>query len=202
MGMSQPATGYTRAVVLMLDRSILWLTRHWCACVNAFAGLYMGLPLLAPILLAWHLTAPASWIYFVYQYFCHQLPERSFFIFGHQMAYCERDTAIYTGAFVLGLLYAKTRRRWTALPWWGFALFLLPVFVDGSVQLVSTYQSTWSLRILTGSIGVLGTVWFLYPRFDTAMERVGQAAEMQLQRATLREQALASLPKRSGNRVL
>ena len=55
--MSNPVSGRTRAVVLALDRSILWLSRHWCACVNAFAGLYMGLPLLAPVLLALHVNA-------------------------------------------------------------------------------------------------------------------------------------------------
>jgi uncharacterized membrane protein len=194
--MSNPAPGRTRSVVSALDHSIYWLSRHWCACVNAFAGLYMGLPLMAPILLALHLTAPAGWIYWLYQYFCHQLPERSFFIFGQQMAYCERDTAIYTGAFLLGLAYAVTRRRWRALSWWGFALLALPVIVDGSLQLVTSYESTWVLRVVTGSLATLGAVWFLYPRFDVAMDRVGLAAEMQLRRAMLKEEAIASLLKR------
>jgi uncharacterized membrane protein len=194
--MNKPIAERTRAAVLALDRSILWLTRHWCACVNVFAGLYMGLPLLAPILLALHLTAPGGWIFWGYQYFCHQLPERSFFIFGQQMAYCERDTAIYTGAFLLGLLYAVTRRRWRALPWWGFALLALPVIVDGSLQLVTAYESTWVLRVVTGTLATLGAVWFLYPRFDTAMGRLGQAAEMQLQRAALKDQAMATLSNR------
>ena len=194
--MSNPVSGRTRAVVLALDRGILWLSRHWCACVNAFAGLYMGLPLLAPILLALHVTQPAAWIFSLYQYFCHQLPERSYFIFGRQMAYCERDTAIYAGAFLLGLLYAATRWRWRPLPWWGFALLAVPIFVDGSLQLVAPYESTWLLRTATGFLATLGAVGFLYPRFDVAMERVGRLAGLQLERAALRDEALASLPKR------
>ncbi len=194
--MNDPMIGRRRPAVLALDRNILWLSRHWCACVNSFAGLYMGLPLIAPILMALRLAAPAGWIYSLYQYFCHQLPERSFFIFGQQMAYCERDTAIYTGAFVLGLIYAVTRRRWRALPWWGFFLLALPIILDGSLQLATPYESTWALRTVTGLLATLGAVWFLYPRFDAAMDRVALAAELQIRRSALRDEALAALSKR------
>jgi uncharacterized membrane protein len=50
-------------------------------------GLYAGLPLLAPIFMKLGWTGPAKAIYLVYSALCHQLPERSFFLFGHQFTY-------------------------------------------------------------------------------------------------------------------
>ena len=48
---------------------------------------------------------------------CHQLPERSFFVGGHQLPLCARDTGTYLGAMAtLAVLLAGKRRRRTGLP--------------------------------------------------------------------------------------
>lgn len=50
-------------------------------------GLYVGLPFLAPVLMAFGLEFPAKIIYTIYSFLCHQFPQRSFFLFGQQFMY-------------------------------------------------------------------------------------------------------------------
>ena len=63
-------------------RSLLWLRRHWLGTVAVALGLYAGLPWLAPVFMQLGWTGPAQGIYLLYSTQCHQLPERSFFLFG------------------------------------------------------------------------------------------------------------------------
>ncbi len=187
---SRPVTGRTRAVVLFLDRSILWLCNHWLVLFNVLAGIYVGLPVLAPVMAAWGLPWPADAIFFVYQYLCHQRPERSFFILGQQMAFCQRDTTIYAAVFVAGLLFATTGRRWRPLSWWGGMLLVAPAVLDGSTQLLADYESSWLLRVVTGIPAGVAAVWFLYPRIERAFQDVRTQVSAQLQRAALRDRGL------------
>ena len=191
----QPVTGRTRDLVIFLDRAIFKLARHWLAVANLFWGLYVGLPLLAPVLMDAGWTLPAKVIYTIYRPACHQRPERSYFIggpeitytpeelgaagvnldpfardignetVGWKVAFCERDVAIYGAIFVTGLAYALVRRRlggWR-MPFRYFALFLIPMAIDGLLQLFGFYESTWLRRTITGAIFGVGAVFFAYP---------------------------------------
>ncbi len=75
-----------------IDRVVYWLTCHWLAIFNTIIAIYVGLPLMAPVLLHAGATGPARLIYLVYSPFCHQMASRSFFLFGDQYAY-PRDLA-------------------------------------------------------------------------------------------------------------
>lgn len=191
----QPVTGRTRDLVIFLDRAIFKLAKHWLAVANLFWGLYIGLPLLAPVLMDAGWTLPAKVIYTIYRPACHQRPERSYFIggpeitytpeelgaagvnldpfardignetVGWKVAFCERDVAIYGAIFVTGLVYALVRRRlegWR-MPFRYFALFLIPMAIDGLLQLFGFYESTWLRRTITGAIFGVGAVFFAYP---------------------------------------
>ena len=186
----KPVAGRTREVVLFLDRCTSWLSDHWLGLFNALAGLYVGFPVMAPILDWLGLSGLAEIIYVVYSYLCHQLPQRSFFVVGHQVAICQRDVSIYGSIFIAGLAYAVTGRRWRPLPWWGLALMILPTLADGSVQLFGSYESTWYVRVLTGGLVGVGAVWFLYPRFERVFAGVNRQVTKQIQRAGLRDQGL------------
>ncbi len=59
-----------------------WLREHWMLVLTVFFGLYTGLPWLAPVFMKLGWTGPATIIYLIYSTQCHQLPERSFFLFG------------------------------------------------------------------------------------------------------------------------
>ena len=49
--------------------------------------LYSGLAILAPVLMHYHFETPAKILYGGYRFMCHQLPYRSFFLFGEQYYY-------------------------------------------------------------------------------------------------------------------
>ncbi len=75
------ATGQARAAVILIDRLILSTARHWLLVVNLFLGLYVGLAALAPLLMAVGLTGPGRLIYGFFSFQCHQLPQRSYYLF-------------------------------------------------------------------------------------------------------------------------
>lgn len=144
----RPVSGFSRELVLWADRQILWLSRHWLAVANTFFFLYVALPVLAPILLANGYTGAANTIYSMYQIACHQLPSRSYFIAGEQVAFCQRDVAIYGSIFLAGLVFNFVR-RWLkplALRWYVF--FLVPVAVDGGMQMASTLLEVVPITVL------------------------------------------------------
>ena len=64
------------------ERFMQGLTRHWLLFVNLALGIATTLPWLAPVLMHLGWYQPAWWIYFIYSPFCHQLPQRSWFLFG------------------------------------------------------------------------------------------------------------------------
>ena len=76
-------TGFARWINALANS----LGRHWAAVINVVLLIYVGLPLLAPVLMHVGATAPARVIYFTYTPFCHQLPERSYFLFGESAIY-------------------------------------------------------------------------------------------------------------------
>lgn len=83
----QPVTGWQRTVVIGADRAIYKFSRHWLAFVNLLVAIYVGLPMLAPVLMNQNITGPARLIYLAYRPMCHQMASRSFFLFGEQYAY-------------------------------------------------------------------------------------------------------------------
>ncbi len=56
---------------------------------------------------------------------------------GWKMAWSDRMVSMFSGMWLLGWLWWPLRKRIRALPWWGLALFLLPLAVDGTSHLVS-----------------------------------------------------------------
>lgn len=171
--------------------------RHWLLFVNLVIAVFAGLPMLAPFLMLWGYSGPASAIYILYRAACHQLPQRSFFIGGPQttysegalsqvtstfplnnylgapelgfkMAWCERDVAIFLSILLAGLVFALLRRRLPALPFSVYLLLLIPMVVDGGTQVAGWRESTWLLRLLTGFLFGVGTVWLVYPYLDEA----------------------------------
>ncbi len=82
-----PLSGWKKDLVLFIDRQVLALAKHWLATFNLLVGMYTLLPILAPILMANGAPQIGKWIYVLYSPACHQLPHRSFFLFGPQATY-------------------------------------------------------------------------------------------------------------------
>jgi uncharacterized membrane protein len=64
-----------------------WLSRHWFGIFLTVFGLWVFTPFLAPFFMYIGWTGLGKAIYFTYSLFCHQLPERSFFLFGEKTMY-------------------------------------------------------------------------------------------------------------------
>ncbi|HEC33930.1 MAG TPA: DUF2085 domain-containing protein [Chloroflexi bacterium] len=86
-----------RRLVITADRIIFWLLRHWLAIFNLGAFLYVGLPFLAPILMHAGAEGSAQVIYALYRPLCHQLPSRSWYLFGDQLTYTAEELMLLVG---------------------------------------------------------------------------------------------------------
>ncbi len=63
------------------------INRYWFVWFSILYGVFVGLPFLAPVLMQTGAVLPGKIIYTVYSFLCHQLPERSFFLFGPKTMY-------------------------------------------------------------------------------------------------------------------
>ena len=117
-------------------------------------------------------TGAGKALYFFYSFFCHQLPERSFFFFGEKsmyslgeirsvwqntanplilrqfigneamgwkVAWSDRMISFYTSVWIFAVVWYPFRRKIKMLSWWGFALLLLPMALDGATHMVSDF---------------------------------------------------------------
>lgn len=89
---------------------------------------------------------------------CHQRASRSLFINGNQMPVCSRCFAIFLsfGLSLLLLSFIKLK-----LPPYVYLATLLPLFVDGTLQLLTTYESTNLVRIVSGCLAGFGSAYLL-----------------------------------------
>jgi len=80
---------------------------------------------------------------------CHQHADRSFFLNGNQMPFCARCTSIFLGltigAAILIFFSLELHIFWILLG-------LVPMALDGGIQLITSYESTNIMRFITGSI--------------------------------------------------
>lgn len=114
------------------DQLTLWLGRHWLLAFSILFGVFVLTPFLAPLLMAAGLTTPAKMIYWFYSFFCHQLPERSYFLFGPKISYSLSEIGgVWPGAenmLVLRKFIGNSNMGWKAA--W-------------SDRMVSMYTSIW-----------------------------------------------------------
>lgn len=199
------------ALAARIDRVVHSFARRWLPIFNLLVALYLAVPLAAPLLMQSGNKRAGQIIYWIFRSQCHQLPERSFFLFGeefvysleelgaagaltglapseraafvgdeqlgYKIAFCERDVATWGAILLAGLLFGLTGRRWRPLPLWGYALFLIPLAVDGGTQLFGLRESNWLLRTFSGALFGLATVWLAYPYVERAMADVLHGVE-------------------------
>jgi len=132
----------------------------------AYAAIVVALAaFVVPIVLApWLRSAGHPWlagaIYECYATSCHQLPERSFRLFGSPLAVCSRCASIYAGALLgmalvpaRGLRAPLPRRRWLVVA-------AVPAFADFGLGWLGVVDNTFLSRAVTGA--ALGAVSSFY----------------------------------------
>lgn len=162
-----------------INNGVRWALRHWLLMMNSIVFLYGGLPWLSPIAHVLGLHWLGSAIFLVYSRLCHQKPGQSFFLNGYQVAFCERETAMYTCLFVGGLLFHLVRTRVRPARLWVGTLLLLPMLLDGGSQLIDDLFHTslrgandtigsfnfWT-RMITGLLFAIAALITVYPRLQ------------------------------------
>jgi uncharacterized membrane protein len=116
-------------------------------------------------------------IYGAFSHVCHQIPERSFFIAGHQFAVCARCTGLYLGFAVATVSYplvrSLKRTKAPARKW----LFLAaaPLAVDFAVGFLGIWENTHSSRFITGALLGAVSVFYVMPGLmDLSLREWGQ----------------------------
>ncbi len=70
-----------------VERMIYFISRRWILVTGLLLGIYAGLPFLGPVFMQLGWSGPARVIYIIYSFLCHQLPQRSYFLFGSKITY-------------------------------------------------------------------------------------------------------------------
>jgi len=75
------------ALAARIDRLVRSFARRWLLIFNLLVALYLAAPLAAPLLMRSGHESAGRIIYWLFRAQCHQLPERSFFLFGQKAVY-------------------------------------------------------------------------------------------------------------------
>jgi uncharacterized membrane protein len=73
--------------LIFMKRIVPGMARHWLLIINVLMGIWVALSWLAPVFMHWGWVRVAGATYSFYSFQCHQLPERSFFLFGPKVMY-------------------------------------------------------------------------------------------------------------------
>jgi uncharacterized membrane protein len=125
----------------------------------------LGLIVVAPVSQAYGHPAVAASIYKIFSFVCHQIPERSFHLAGHQFAVCSRCTGLYAGFAIAALVYPLARsltRTDTPSRLW-LMLATLPLLIDFALGYFSIWENTHLSRFLTGALLSSVAVFYIMP---------------------------------------
>jgi uncharacterized membrane protein len=131
----------------------------WVIVFGIMMGVFVTFPFLAPVCMKIGWDSAGKAIYFVYSFFCHQLPERSYFLFGKKLTYTLAE---------IQSAWQNTNNMWvlrqfTGNPDMGWK-------VAWSDRMVSMYSATWlfglawwPLRRRVKPLPIWGLILFLLP---------------------------------------
>lgn len=156
---SDAGSNRPNSLAVRLNRGVYRAAHHWFAWFILISGLWVGIPWLAPVFMHVGWTRAAEAIYFVYSFQCHQLPERSFFLFGPNPMYplqsiqaAWQDTL---NPLILRQFIGNAQMGWK---------------VAWSDRMVSAYSSIplaallwWPLRHRTRPLPIWGVFLFMLP---------------------------------------
>lgn len=169
-------------LIIRVDRHIYRFARHWLLAFNVVAFILASMPVIIPFIASQGFESAAAWLYTTFGLICHQMPERSFTLFGEQMALCHRMSTIYVTSFIGGITYAFVRDRLPPLSFRMLILLSTPMAIDGFTQLFGLRESVWELRMITGSLFAIGAMWFALPRLEHGFGEIKTVVETRFKR--------------------
>jgi len=169
------------------DSENLWMIAYVCIITYVFSvALLTVLFLAAPLLIQsgnFLLVGVGAVSYNMVSFFmmCHQLPERSFFLFGMQFPVCARCVGTYLGSTLGGMLAlsplgARMPKLLSSKKM--LAVMTLPLMVDGVTQtLLYARESSNSLRLATGLMFGFGMLYFFTTKVREKSLKINCAEE-------------------------
>lgn len=120
-----------------------WLGDNWIRLFLLVYGTWVLLPFLAPVFMQAGWIAPAKTLYAIYSFFCHQLPQRSLFLFGQKTMYS----------------LAEIQSAWQNT----FDPLVLRKFIGDPVM---GWKLAWSDRMISfyGGVWLFGLLWLPFRR--------------------------------------
>jgi uncharacterized membrane protein len=163
------ARGSKHAIGIFFNSTGNFLLEYWAHIITAILGVLVFIAISIPFLSYLGLDAIAKPLFFALHYVCAQIPSHSFYVLGHQLGLCARNFSIYASMFLGSLAFVLSKKRLPGIPWWVWILFILPMAIDGTTQMFGLRESTWYLRVITGTLFGLGNIWFALPMMQKAI---------------------------------
>ncbi len=129
-----------------------------------------------PLLAAKGEASIAAPFYKFYSFICHQIPERSFHILGHQFAVCSRCFGVYFGLLTGLIVYPLIRRVENIEPLPRFWLFasMLPIGIDWSLGVFGIWENNHASRFITGLILGFACAVYIVPALVEIARNLGR----------------------------
>ncbi len=167
----------TQARPTLADRINNLFENHWLTIFNTGWGIFVTLPFVAPIFMALGWGSLGRSIYLMYNFFCHQLPERSWFLFGPQYSYSQETIAeayclnpqASTTWFPFGLQFSYSAADLAALCEYPMQAVSSEIVRRQFIGLSEMgWKVAWSDRMVTmyGSIFIFGVLYALLKRYN------------------------------------
>jgi uncharacterized membrane protein len=140
------------------------------------AILWCGVLVLPPLLLsaggAWGAVGIA--LYQSFHTICHQLTERSIYIFGAPLAVCMRCSAIYFGFLFGTILFVPLRLFSVAVSERRVLLIIsiLPLLADVVLDVLGVHASTGATRLITGLLFGVVVPFYIIPAAQEAAQEL------------------------------
>lgn len=141
---TQPSHVSGQEFRLLLVKITRAIAQHWLAIFIVLFGILNIVPFLAPVAMRVGWTAGGEAIYTLYSTMCHQMAQRSFFLFG--------DKPMYTLNELPVALVGNARDMWTLRAYLGDPSFGWKV--AWSDRMVSMYGSIWIGAIIYAAISL------------------------------------------------
>jgi len=142
------------------------------------------------------MTGFIYWLYWEGDMNHHQKASRSYFVNGNEMPQDTRDLGIYAG---IAVALAWSTRRMYRIKAWGLLLGLVPIGLDGGVQLLTNFVTINPFRVFTGFLcGITVGFAFASIYFDSLAPRDLQTAQRDASRMSDEEKRGGAALKKSG----
>ena len=148
---------------LFLVRATYFFVRHWLILFITLFGIYNLLPFAAPVAMWLGWTPIGTVIYSLYSTQCHQMAQRSFFLFGAQPMYDLDELPLsLTGKSLQDMLMLRGFRGSEVFGWkvaWSDRM----VYMYGSLWIISAVYWVWFRHRLSKPIRIWVFVLLLVP---------------------------------------